>query len=54
MCTHPSLYFNNVTVRLLHAEKDLGLQLNDKMSFSDSKRNSITKSTKDTKLLRKI
>ena len=51
--THPSLYFNNATVRLSHAEKDLGLQLDNKMSFSNHKSNNITKTTKDTMLLRK-
>lgn len=52
MTTHPSLQFNNVTAR--HAEKDLGLQLSNKMSFRDCKSNNTTKTTKDTEVFHKL
>ena len=31
---HSPLYFNNETVKLIHAQKHLGLQLDSKLSFS--------------------
>ena len=48
---HPVCYFNNATVKLLLTQKQLGLQLDSKLSFSEHNNNKINKVSKDIELL---
>ena len=50
---HPTRYFNNGPVKLLHTRKQLGLQLDSKLSFSEHNNNKINKVTKDIELLQR-
>ena len=51
---HPHFYFINATVKLTHAQKPLGLQLDNKLSFSEYTNNKISKTTKGIRLLPKL
>lgn len=51
---HPPFYFNNDIVKLTHTLKYLGLQLDNKISFSEHSGNKISKATKAVGLLRKL
>ena len=51
---HPPLYFDHVNVKLVYTQKNLGLQLNSKLSFNERTNNKISKATKDIGLLRKL
>ena len=54
MIVHPPLYFNNDIAKLTHTLKYLGLQLDNKISFSEHTGNKISKATKAVGLLRKL
>ena len=51
---HPSLYFNNATVKVTHTQKHLGLQLYSKLSFNDHANNEISKATNGVGFHRKL
>ena len=51
--THPSLYINSATVKLMHSQKHRDLQLN-KLSFNGHNKNKISKTMKGIGLLRKL
>ena len=48
---HPTCYFNNAPVKLLHTRKQLGLQLDSKLSLNENNNNKINKVIKDIVLL---
>ena len=52
--TNPSLYFNNVFVNLTRTRKQLGLQLDSKLSFCEHTNNKISKAAKAIGLLLKL
>ena len=49
-----TLYFSNASVKLTHAQKRLGVQLNKKLSFNKYTNNKISKATKGIGLLCKL
>ena len=51
---HPTLYFNNGRIKLAHAQKHLGLQPDDKLSFNKRANNAISNVTKGIGILRKM
>ena len=50
----PSLYFNDSAMKLMHIQKTLGHQLDNKMSFNEYTNNKISKSKEKMGLLGKL
>ena len=53
MC-HPSIYFNNKSVKQVPPQKHLGMILDNKLNFQEHLKNILNKVNKITGLLRKL
>ena len=51
---HPSIYFNNKSVKQVPSQKNLGLILDNKLNFQEHLQNILNKVNKFIELLRKL